>query len=74
MFALDTIVQHTFRSPRPGYQRRKNKQTNKNPNWKRGKIAGVLLNTYGKPNREGRRSPGMNPEKLLTKRTVNLYM
>ena len=36
MFALDTIVQHTFRSPRPGYQRRKNKQTNKNPNWKRG--------------------------------------
>lgn len=38
------------------------------------KIAGVLLNTYGKPNREGRRSPGMNPEKLLTKRTVNLYM
>ena len=38
------------------------------------KIAGVLLNTYGKPNREGRRSPGMNPETLLTKRTVNLYM
>lgn len=26
------------------------------------KIAGVLLNTYGKPNREGRRSPGMNPD------------
>lgn len=37
-------------------------------------MAGVLLNTHGKPNREGRRSPGMGPEKPLTRRIVILYM